>query len=66
MKEYRRKHYNDNKDKFWAPDKEKQKVNCIAIDNSIKRLMQDDEFILRFINAVGSDKLLPLMGYEEI
>ncbi|RZJ99362.1 MAG: hypothetical protein EOO43_26645 [Flavobacterium sp.] len=62
LNEYNR----ENKDKFWTPDKQKQKINYIAIDNSIKRLMQDDEFILRFINAVGSEKLLPLMGYEEI
>ncbi|RYY00327.1 hypothetical protein EON78_01485 [bacterium] len=62
---YRKEYYNANKSKFWSPDKQKPKINYVAIDNSINRLMQNNEFILRFINTIGSDRLLSLMGYEE-
>ena len=65
-KAYQKEYYSIHKDKYWAPDKRQPRINTVAIKNSINRIMKDDSTIKQFIDTVGSDKLLELMGYMEV
>ena len=59
--DYYRQYYAKNKNN---KDIFKTKTKISIIDNSINRVMRDDEFIKMFINKVGCDRMLELMGYE--
>jgi hypothetical protein len=57
---YYRAYYAKNKDKVTFQSSKKTKPSII--ENNINRLLRDDEYIKMFIDRVGNDKILELMG----
>ena len=63
-KNYYKAYYAKKKNTDTFKNQKKPKTGLNIINNNINRIMRDDEFILLFIEKIGNDKLLGLMGYE--